>query len=38
MVTLSLFRNSTEARPYKAGDAIFRTGEPGHSMYVVVAA
>jgi len=36
MVTLDLFRNATDARPYAAGGAIFRAGDPGDYMYVVV--
>ena len=36
MVALELFRNSTEARPYRAGEAIFRVGDVGDNMYVVV--
>ena len=36
MVTLDLFRNSNDARPYRAGEAIFRTGDHGDNMYVVV--
>ncbi len=36
MVTLDMFRNANDARPYPAGEAVFRAGEPGDSMYVVV--
>ena len=36
MVTLDLFKNSNDAKPYSAGNAIFRTGDHGDSMYVVV--
>jgi CRP-like cAMP-binding protein len=36
MVTLDLFRNTNDARPYCAGAAIFRTGDKGDNMYVVV--
>jgi CRP/FNR family transcriptional regulator, cyclic AMP receptor protein len=36
MVTLDLFRNADDTRPYKAGEAIFRAGDPGDNMYVVV--
>ena len=36
MVTLELFRNAPDARPYRAGEAIFRVGDPGDNMYVVV--
>jgi CRP/FNR family cyclic AMP-dependent transcriptional regulator len=36
MVTLDLFHNTTDAKPYRAGEAIFRTGDHGDSMYVVV--
>jgi CRP-like cAMP-binding protein len=36
MVTLELFRNATDARPYRAGEAIFRAGDKGDNMYVVV--
>ena len=31
-----LFRNSEFFIPYKAGDFIFREGEPGDQMYVVL--
>ena len=37
MVTLEMFRNASDARPYRAGDAIFRVGDRGDNMYVVVA-
>lgn len=36
MVTLDLFRNAEGTKPYNAGEAIFRAGEPGDNMYVVV--
>lgn len=36
MVTLDLFRNTNDARPYRAGEAIFRAGDHGDNMYVVV--
>jgi CRP-like cAMP-binding protein len=36
VVTLDLFRNTTDARPYFAGAAIFRAGDAGDNMYVVV--
>ena len=36
MVTLDLFRNTADARPYRAGDAIFKSGDRGDNMYVVV--
>ncbi len=36
MVTLDLFRNAEGTKPYSAGDAIFRAGDPGDNMYVVV--
>ncbi|HLX81250.1 MAG TPA: cyclic nucleotide-binding domain-containing protein [Burkholderiales bacterium] len=36
MVTLDMFRNAKDARPYLAGEAIFRAGDRGDNMYVVV--
>jgi CRP-like cAMP-binding protein len=36
MATLDLFRNTNDARAYRAGDAIFRIGDKGDNMYVVV--
>lgn len=36
MVTLDLFHNSEDAKPYRAGQAVFRAGEAGDNMYVVV--
>lgn len=35
MVTLEMFRNANDARPYRAGEAIFRAGDQGDNMYVV---
>jgi CRP-like cAMP-binding protein len=31
-----LFRNLPEVRPYAAGEYIFRAGEPGYTMYMVI--
>src|SRR5262245_50352057 len=35
-VTVELFRNETEVERFGAGDTIFREGDPGEAMYVVV--
>jgi len=34
--TLALFRNSPRARAYPDGTVVFREGEPGNEMYVVI--
>lgn len=36
MVTIDLFRNDDDTRSFAAGESIFREGEPGDFMYVVV--
>jgi CRP-like cAMP-binding protein len=36
MVTIDLFRNEENTRPFAAGQKIFSEGEPGDAMYVVV--
>jgi CRP-like cAMP-binding protein len=36
MLTLNLFRNSDRAVAYEPGQTIFREGEQGDSMYVVL--
>ena len=36
MVTIDLFRNDDDTRNFAAGQQIFREGEPGDVMYVVV--
>ena len=36
MATFDFLRNETGAREYKAGEAIFRAGDPGESMFAVV--
>jgi len=36
MNTLDLFEDDTECTEFKAGDTIFKEGEPGDSMYVVL--
>ena len=36
MVTIDLFRNDDDTRNFAAGQQIFREGEPGDFMYVVV--
>jgi CRP/FNR family cyclic AMP-dependent transcriptional regulator len=36
MVTMDLFRNEEDARPFAAGQKIFSEGETGELMYVVV--
>jgi CRP-like cAMP-binding protein len=36
MVTLDMFRNAKDARAHRAGEAIFRAGDRGDNMYVVV--
>ena len=35
MNTLDLFRNARDFEPYPAGHVVFRTGDPGSTMYVV---
>jgi hypothetical protein len=32
MVTVDLFRNASDARPIRAGEAIIRAGDPGDNM------
>ncbi|MGH8119723.1 MAG: Crp/Fnr family transcriptional regulator [Gammaproteobacteria bacterium] len=36
MNTLDLFKDDTEFTEFRAGETIFREGEPGDSMYVVM--
>jgi len=36
MVTVDLFRNASDARPYLAEQPIFRAGDQGDNMYVVI--
>jgi len=36
MVSLQLFKNSADARPYPAGATIFSVGDIGDYMYVIV--
>ncbi len=36
MVTLDLFRNTNDARAYRPDDVIFRAGDKGDNMYVIV--
>lgn len=36
MGSIHLFRNLPEVRPYAAGEYIFRAGEPGYTMYMVI--
>lgn len=36
MGSLEFLRGEKDARTYQAGEAIFRTGEPGEAMYAVV--
>lgn len=36
MGSIHLFRNLPEVRPYAAGEFIFRAGEPGYTMYMVI--
>lgn len=36
MGSLHLFRDLPEVRSYSAGEYIFRAGEPGYSMYMVI--
>lgn len=35
MLTLTLFRNSTDTRDFAAGTTIFRQGDAGHEMFVI---
>ena len=35
MLTISLFRNSTDTREFAAGTTIFREGDAGHEMFVI---
>src|SRR2546428_673669 len=35
-VTVDLFRNETDTIQFEAGEVIFREGDPGEAMYVVV--
>lgn len=35
-VTLDLFRNETDFKAYPAGSTVFREGEPGDAMYVIL--
>ncbi|MBV8031222.1 MAG: cyclic nucleotide-binding domain-containing protein [Betaproteobacteria bacterium] len=35
-VTIDLFRNETETANFDEGEVIFREGDPGDAMYVVV--
>jgi CRP/FNR family transcriptional regulator, cyclic AMP receptor protein len=35
-VTIDLFRNEAETVPFEEGEVIFREGDPGEAMYVVV--
>ena len=34
--TITFFRNASDATPYPAGTVIFRDGDPGHEMFIVV--
>ena len=34
--TISLFRNATDAKTFTAGQVIFKEGQPGDVMYVVI--
>ncbi len=36
MTTINLFQHSKDAIPYKAGDVIFKEGDSGDVMYVLV--
>ena len=36
MVTIDMFRNEEDALPFVAGETIFKEGEAGDTMYVVV--
>jgi CRP/FNR family transcriptional regulator, cyclic AMP receptor protein len=36
MISIQLFKNSTDAKPYPAGTTIFRAGDTGDYMYVIV--
>ncbi len=36
MTTINLFQHSQDAIPFKAGEDIFKEGDPGDVMYVVV--
>ena len=35
-ITLEMFRNEKDTKEFAEGDVIFREGEPGDAMYVVV--
>jgi len=35
-ITMDIFRNETEAKRFASGETVFREGEPGEVMYVVL--